>query len=48
MAIFQDGVAIITPFHEDGSIHYDQLKLVDSGGSGRQYCNLWGQESLRR
>ena len=31
MAIFTGaGVAIITPFHEDGSINYDQLKkLVD-------------------
>ena len=31
MAIFTgSGVAIITPFHEDGSINYDQLKkLVD-------------------
>ena len=27
MAIFTGaGVAIITPFHEDGSINYDQLK----------------------
>ena len=31
MAIFTGaGVAIVTPFHEDGSIHYDRLdELID-------------------
>lgn len=51
MAIFTGaGVAIITPFHEDGSIHYDQLKkLVDyhceNGTDSIVICGTTGESA---
>lgn len=51
MAIFIGaGVAIITPFHEDGSIHYDQLKkLVDyhceNGTDSIVICGTTGESA---
>ena len=51
MAIFKgEGVAIITPFHEDGSINYDQLKkLVDyhceNGTDSIVICGTTGESA---
>ena len=51
MAIFTgSGVAIITPFHEDGSINYDQLKkLVDyhceNGTDSIVICGTTGESA---
>ena len=51
MAIFTGaGVAIITPFHEDGSINYDQLKkLVDyhceNGTDSIVICGTTGESA---
>lgn len=51
MAIFTGaGVAIITPFHEDGSINYDQLKkLVDyhceNGTDSMVICGTTGESA---
>ena len=44
MAIFTGaGVAIVTPFNEDGSINYDRLdELIEFHCAHKtQHCNLW-------
>lgn len=51
MAIFTGaGVAIITPFHEDGSINYDQLKMLvdyhcENGTDSIVICGTTGESA---